>query len=113
MSGKTGGGALNKRVTFSEPGTASDGGGGVMAAFADRFTVWGKVIDMRGGEEMLAGRLAGTTVAVIRVRKSSDTSTVTVAWRATVVGVAWNIRSIIALDGGAYLDFTCESGVAA
>ncbi len=111
---KQGAGALIERVGFEEPLTGSDGGGGTLNGFAERFTCRAAYIHLRGGESVLAARLAGQHSQVIRVRSSSQSRAVTTDWRIVDkrTGTAFNIRDATPTADRAYVDFLCQSGVA-
>lgn len=116
MSGKTGGGALNERVTLSRPAPATDDYGGTMDGFEEvtPAPIAAKFMPMRGGETVIAARLTGRSVMVARVRASTLTRGAKPEWRLTDAraGTVYNIRDITLSDDRAYLDFLCESGVA-
>lgn len=108
-------GDLTERVRFEKRSTSSDGGGGVTTGFAPQFVVWGKFTHLRGGETVLAARLAGVHSLVVLVRRSSQTEAVDTAWRLVDVrtGKIYNIRDITPTADRQGLELLCESGVAA
>lgn len=108
-------GTLRERVTFSEPTYSDDGGGGVHAAFCQRFTVWAEFIHLRGGEAVLAGRLAGKHAQIIRVRLSSATRCIKADWRVVdrKTSTVFNIREVVETVDRKWIDVLAESGVAA
>lgn len=114
----TGSGDLRHRIGFFRRPVVSDGYGNNEGEFPaePEFVCAAKVQNRFGGETVLAQRLAGQQTATITVRQSSVTSAVTVAWRAQDMreGTIWNIRSgpVDPDDGGAWLEFLCQSGVA-
>lgn len=114
MAAPTGAGSLNQRVAFDKQGTGSDGAGGTTTAFAEQFTRWAGFTHLRGGEAVMAARLAGRHAMVVRVRRSPDTLQVNTDWRLRDVrtGDIYNIRDITPTDDRAFLDMLCESGVA-
>ena len=71
-----------------------------------------RVTYLRGGEDVIVGRLAGRNVVVLRARSGPSSATVTEAWRIKDknTGRVFNIRSIIPSEDGAWTDFTCETG---
>lgn len=107
-------GDLNHRVTFGERSEVSDGAGNERGGFADRFTVWAGFVHMRGGEAIMAARLDGRHVQVIRVLTSSNSRLVTPSWLAKDArkGTLFNIRDITPTADGMFLDMLCETGVA-
>lgn len=114
MAKKFGAGDLYERVGFEAPQSGSDGGGGVLAGHVERFVVRAGYTHLRGGESVMAARLEGRHVQVIRVRASSDTRQVTADWRIVDkrAGTVFNIRDITPSTDRAWLDFLVERGVA-
>lgn len=109
-----GAGALIERVGFEEPVAGSDGGGGTLDGFAERFTCRAGYIHLRGGESVLAARLAGQHSQIIRVRSSSQSRAVTTDWRIVDkrAGTVFNIRDVSPTADRGYVVFLCQSGVA-
>ena len=70
-----------------------------------------QVTYLRGGEHVIAGRLAGRNAVVLRARSGSSALAVTEKWRIKDknTGRVFNIRSIIPSVGGRWIDFTCET----
>lgn len=105
---------LREKVIFAERAVTSDGYGGTDGAFVDQFTVAARIRPRLGGEEVMAARLQGKTLATITVRYSTDTLQITSDWRATDArnGDVWNIRSVVNPDERKlFLDMLCEKGV--
>lgn len=92
------------RGAFQEKGTDR---------WEERFEESLRITYLRGSEDVIAGRLAGRNVVVLRVRSGSSALAVTEAWRVKDknTGRVFNIRSIIPSEGGGWIDFTCETGV--
>jgi head-tail adaptor len=107
-------GDLDQRVTFGERTIIDDGAGNERGDFADRFTVSAQFVHLRGGESVMAARLDGKHVQVIRVWTSSDTQQVTTDWlvKDARKGTLFNIRDITPARDGSFLDLLCETGVA-
>lgn len=110
-------GDLRWRIGFYQRALQSDGYGNNEAEYpADpEFEVWALLVPKLGGETVQAARLAGKNMVNITVRRSSNTLTVTDAWRAKDEnsGVIYNIRSIIDPDGKRqWIEMLCEQGVA-
>jgi len=105
---------LYEHVGFDKHGTAPDGAGGTISAFTEQFTRRAAYIHLRGGETVMASRLAGRHTQVVRVRSDSQTRTVTTDWRVTDKrsGAVFNIKDITPSDDRAWLDFLAEKGVA-
>jgi SPP1 family predicted phage head-tail adaptor len=112
MAGRAG--DLTEAVAFDRQGTASDGAGGTTTAWVEQFTCRAGYTHLRGGETVIAARLSGTHVQVIRVRRSSQTVAVTAEWRVrdTRSGEAFNIREFTPTKDRQWIDFLCERGVA-
>lgn len=112
MKRPDGAGRLDRRVTFQKRTVASDGYGGERSTWADQFTVWGGFVHLRGGETVLAERLEGVHPAVIRVRRSTDTATVTTDWRVKDANdVVYAIRDVAPVERS-HIDFLVASGTA-
>lgn len=77
----------------------------------ERFEEALRVTYLRGGEHVIAGRLEGRNVVVLRARSGLSSLGVTQAWRIKDknTGRVFNIRSIIPSQGGGWIDFTCET----
>lgn len=107
-------GALNFRVAFEQKSQISDGAGGTTGAFQEQFRCFANIIYQRGGEDVMAGRLAGRSTVIISVRRSSRHEPVSNEWRARDVrnDTLYNIRSTTPSADRLWLDYLCESGVA-
>lgn len=113
-----GAGDLKHRIAFDSRTVVDDGYGNEVAGdFAEQFVVAAALKPLRGGEAVLAARLGGTQPVVITVRKSSQTQTITPAWRARDVrtGEVYAITAppIDTEQKGAFLDILATAGVAA
>lgn len=109
-----GAGDLYERVAFDQRAEVDDGHGNTVAGFVERFQCRAGYKHLRGGETVLASRLAGRHVQVIRVRASSLTRQVTTDWRIRDqrTNAAFNIRDVTLDMSRAWIDFLVESGVA-
>lgn len=105
-------GALNHRVAFEKKGEQSDGAGGTTTEFTEQFACSANIIHQRGGETVMAGRLAGRSTVIMSVRQSSAHKLVDSDWRARDVrsGVIYNIRSVTPSENRMWVDYLCESG---
>lgn len=65
---------------------------------------------LRGGEEVIAGRLAGINTVVIRGRRTA-LQAATTHWQIkdNSSGQLYEIKSVIPTEDGRSLDFTCQS----
>lgn len=115
----TSAGDLRHRLGFFRRPIVSDGHGNDEGEFPDapEFECSGRVQIRFGGEAVLAARLQGQQVATITVRRSSATRAVTTDWRIKDMrdGTIWEIKSgpVDPDDSRQWLDFLCQSGVAA
>lgn len=78
-------GELRYSLGFQKKGDADDGYGGVIPGagpFETQFIAAAFLKPLHGGEEVMAGRLAGTQTFVCRIRSSIASCAVTTAWRA-------------------------------
>lgn len=109
-----GAGELTHSVAFELRADASDGAGGVEAGFSEHFRASAAYVHLRGGEAVIAGRLAGQHPVVIRVRASTEARQVTAAWRLrdTRTGEVFNIRDVTRTEDRMWIEFLCQSGVA-
>jgi len=108
-------GELRQKIELQVRTLVDDGYGNEIAGpFETQATVRAKFHYLRGGEEVMAGRLAGKQPAIVTVRSSAATRALTTDWRIlTADGAAWNIRSITDPDGRrAWLEILAEKGVA-
>ena len=107
-------GRLIEAVALDSPVQLSDGQGGTETGWSEQHACRARFTWLRGGETVMAGRLQGKQPVVIRVRACAATDAVTTDWRVrdTRRGSVFNIRSIIPSDDRAFLDMTCETGVA-
>lgn len=106
---------LRERVTFSKRGQAVDDGyGNVVTDFVDQFTVAARIKPRLGGEEVLAARLSGRTLATITVRYSAVAARITSDWKAVDArtGEEWNIKAspINTDEHRQWLEMLCEKG---
>nr|WP_232272198.1 head-tail adaptor protein [Thiosulfatihalobacter marinus] len=105
------------RVGFEELVGTPDAVGGEVLAPEERFECWARFVFLRGGESVLAGRLAGRQVTVVTVRRSSTTAALTIAtttrWqiRDKTTDMVYNIRAVEPNreKPRQFLDFLCES----
>lgn len=115
----TSAGDLRHRLGFFRRPVFSDGHGNNEGEFPDtpEFECAGEVRSRFGGETVLAARLQGQEIATITVRRSTATLAVTSAWRIRDArsGTIWEIKSgpVDPDDGRQWLEFMCQSGVAA
>lgn len=76
-------GDLRYRLAFQKDTVIEDEfGNPIGGGFATQFTAAAYLKPLKGGEEVMAGRLAGTQIFVCRIRSSAASREVTTAWRA-------------------------------
>lgn len=108
-------GELRTKIALQVRGEGDDGyGNTVTGPFETQAEVWAKFQYLRGGEEVMAGRLSGKQPAIITVRQNTATRAVTTSWRIlTKDGEAWNIRAITDPENKrAWFEILAEKGVA-
>ena len=108
-------GDLFFRVAFDKRVEIDDGAGNTVGEWQEQFQCRAGYTHLRGGESVMADRLQGQHTQVIFVRRSSASRQVTTDWRVRDVrdGKSFNIRDITPTDDRLWLDFLCQSGVAA
>jgi hypothetical protein len=110
---RQGGGQLHELVAFDDRVAADDGMGNTEGDWAEQFQCRAGYTFLRGGEAVLASRLEGVQPIVARIRMTPETLQIKADWQMRDVrtGVAYNIRSIAAIDRK-WLDLVVQSGVA-
>jgi head-tail adaptor len=106
-------GQLRQKVTFQRREMIDDGAGNVEGIWQTEFLAFADFKFLRGGEQVMAGRLAGKQPAIITIRSSVSSRVVDTAWRIIDAGdEAWNIRAITDPTGKrAWLEILAEKGV--
>lgn len=106
-------GELNTLVAFDAPTEVSNGMGGTESGWAEQFQAWTKVIWLRGGETVMAARLAGRQPAVFVIGLSDASLLLETNWRARDVstGAEFAVKAQIPSDDRAFLEVTVESGI--
>lgn len=101
------------RVTFSNREEIDDGFGNTVSGDWQVFaTLFAEIKHLKGGETVMASRLTGSHVQVIRIRASETAKQITTEFKATHKGVDFNIRDITPTEDRKWLDILAESGVA-
>lgn len=106
-------GKLDQRITFERLAETSDGGGGVVRAWAAlsvRPTVWAAVRPRVAREGVETNRMTSAYLAEFTIRNRTDLNeTDRIIWK----GEAWNIRGILRQgERQMYLQIEAERGVA-
>lgn len=108
-------GERNDRIAFECRGkvTGPDSGNGE-GDFAEQFTLWARVVFLRGSESVIASRLQGRQPVIITVEANSLTQQITNEWQARdkLTGVIYAIKGLSPSDDRADFDILGESGVA-
>jgi head-tail adaptor len=106
-------GDLDRRVGFDAPTSASDGYGATVEGWTETHVCWAHFRYLRGGETVVAARLAGRQVVVATVRMCAAVREITTGYRMRDVrdGTRFNVRSVVPSDDLAWLEVTAESGV--
>lgn len=107
-------GKLRERVTFARRDAAADAYGNQQADWVTQFSTAARIQPLRGGEDVMAARLAGKQPVLIQVRRSTATLEVTPEWRLTDARTAtvYNIRTASPSEDKVTIDMICEAGVA-
>lgn len=113
-----GAGRLDQRLSFYERVEVDDGHGNTVAQWQFRFSQAGnhKWILRGAGEAVMAGRLTGHKYVTFTIRRSEQAKAITNDWRVDNErdGQQYAIRETPRLsDDRGYIEFLCESGVAA
>lgn len=111
-------GAMKHRVGFalrftSNPDSPIDYGNTV-DEWVEQFEERAQYIHLRGGETVMAARLEGRHVQIMRIHASERSRQITTDWLAydKATEVTYNIRDVTQDEGGRFIDVLCESGVA-
>ena len=109
-------GDLRERIAFGRLGSANGEGGNFRGgAFAPQFEVAAHFKPLNGGEEVMAGRLAGRRSVIVTIRSSKAAREIRTDWNMQDLRTkeVFAIREIKDPDGKrAWLEVLCESGVA-
>lgn len=112
----TSAGDLRERIRFEKRADVSDGAGNTKGEWQAQFTVAAKVQPLKGGEGVLAGRLAGSQPVIIIVRSAKATRMISPAWRAVDArtGAVYAITAAADMAGNrAFIDVLAVMGPAA
>lgn len=104
---------LRQRVRLERRVEQADGYGNAVAGWQPQFERRCDIRPMRGGEDVLGARLAGTTPALIVMRCDAQTRTIGTDWRAVDVrtGRVWAIRQSEDMDAtGQWWTLLVEAG---
>ena len=108
-------GDLRERVAFDAPTSASDGYGGTVDGWTETFACWANFRYLRGGERVMADRLAGVQPIIATIRQGTAAEAITAGHRMRDVrtGTVYNVRTNVPMqDDRGFRELLCESGVA-
>jgi head-tail adaptor len=101
-----GAGELRDRVQLLQRGL--DAQQDRLGAWTEEGTRWAKVAPLRGGEGVVAGRLAGKMSRLVTVRADSLTRGVTTDWRIRIGAVLFEVKDAAVTADRAFVDLLCE-----
>lgn len=111
-----GAGDLNRRLTFTCRAAKDDGYGNVQSGeFEPAFSLSAAVVPLKGGEQVIASRLAGMQPVVIKVRWCRQSRLIGSGWQAVDArsGETFDITSAADMDGKRmFIDILATSGLA-
>lgn len=107
-------GELRERFAFDLRDTVADGLGNEQGEWLEQFQVAARRQMLRGGESVMASRLAGRAPAIVTIRSSSQARRITTEWRCRDMrsGETYNIRAVTPDEDRQCIDLLVESGVA-
>lgn len=105
-------GQLRHRVVFERPAPVQNETGEVVNDFALAFTLWARIVPVRGGEAMTAGQVLAQMDTRIFVRAGPLSSQINAKWRAHHRGVIYNLVSVGEVEmGGQEVELLAKSGL--
>lgn len=113
MAAERSAGDLRHRVAFEARAPVDRGDGVKIGQWVFQFSARAGFMHLRGGESVMAGRLAGQHSQIVFVRASAQAKTVTPEWRIRDerTGQVFNIRDVTPTDDRLWIDFLAQSGV--
>lgn len=114
----SGAGSLTERVAFERRNQVNPDAphdyGNTLDTWVPEFECAAEYKHLRGSEQVMQARLAGTHTQIIRVRATAFTRSVAADWRVRDVrrGTVFNIRDVTLDPGLAWVDLLVQSGVA-
>ncbi|MFI0844429.1 head-tail adaptor protein [Mesorhizobium sp. IMUNJ 23232] len=106
-------GDKNDRIAFECRGKATGpDSGNSEGEFAEQFTLWARMIFLRGSESVIASRLQGRQPVIFTVEANSLTRQITNEWQARDkrTGIAYAILGVSPSEDRADFDILGESG---
>lgn len=106
-------GRLRNRVEFQRPVEMTSPIGEAYRGWETVARRWGDLLQMRGREQLAAGRLQSEVPGTLQVRYDSVTKEITPDHRVLIDGAEYQIRSIVDVDmRRRTLEMVVETGVA-
>lgn len=107
-------GRLFESVAFDEPTETLDQYGGTESGWIQRVTTRANFLNLRGGETVMASRLAGKQPVVVTIRSHTAGLAIDTDWRMRDLrtGHEYNIRSVVPSDDRQFIEITAVRGVA-
>lgn len=108
-------GDLHERVAFDAPVSQADAYGGAVEGWAEVYSCYAHFKWLRGGERVMADRLAGNQPVIVTIRQSPTAAQITPNHRMRDMrtGTIYNVRANSPMqDDRGWRELLCESGVA-
>lgn len=107
-------GDLKERVALEKRRSVNIGAGNHQSSFVEEFQRRAEFVYAGGGESVAAERLQGRSIMKIRVRKCSQTMSITADWqlRDARRGTVYAIREVDAVTNPLWVYLVVSSGVA-
>lgn len=105
-------GDLRDEIRLERQVSVPDGAGGSVITWQAVLTAPAHIRPIRGGETVMAGRLASTETIVVTIRNQPALATSSQTWRliSTRSNRVFDIKSITVDDRRAFVDFLCQTG---
>ncbi len=85
-------GDLNRRASFHCPIKDTDGDGNPILSYPEVFKAWVKLVPLRGGESVMASRMASRSPAIVTFRASTQARQVTSEWQLVIGGRVYEVK---------------------
>ena len=109
-------GKFRSRFAFEKRLDSADGFGNAQARWVRQFTRRARYAPLKGGESVMAARLASKIPALLTIRRDSATAAIDAAWRCVDLdlGTIHEVRTVTVFpDRPGEMDLLVESGVSA
>lgn len=83
---------LTKRVAFLKPIVDQDEDGMMVQRYDLQFTLWGHVLPLRGGEQIMQARMVAKAPAIVTVRAGAQARQTTSDWRVQIGGKVYEVK---------------------